>query len=287
MLTTSVLAILLQVGPNPTTGALPDAHSDLRDRPVREQLDDTIRPESEWLAQCLQLLSQDASRAHTMAQVRRNASAGTERVLANHCLGLAATELGRWDEAQAAFSAAREETPADEASARARFGTMAGNAALAQGDTEAALAILNVARSDARTSASATLEAIAATDTARALVAAGREEEALEQLATATRLEPANPEGWLLTATLLRRLDRLGQAQEAIERAAALDTQDPRIALEGGVIAVLSGRDDAARASWESVIDLAPESEAAASARGYLAQLGAAPETASEPQEPS
>ncbi len=37
---------------------------------------------------------------------------------------------------------------------------------------------------------------------------------------------------------------------------------------------MLAGREDAARASWQSVITLAPDSEAAATARGYLAQLG-------------
>jgi len=45
------------------------------------------------------------------------------------------------------------------------------------------------------------------------------------------------------------------------------------------VIAVLGGREKAARASWQSVIDTQPDSLAAQTARGYLEQLapGAAP----------
>jgi Flp pilus assembly protein TadD len=82
---------------------------------------------------------------------------------------------------------------------------------------------------------------------------------------------------------LLRRLDRLGEAQTAIEQAAALAPANPEIGLEAGVIAVLGARDAAARASWQSVITLAPESPAAATAKEYLAQLGDAGETVPPP----
>ncbi|MGB3710650.1 MAG: tetratricopeptide repeat protein [Erythrobacter sp.] len=270
--------LAMQVGPNPNTGALPGTPEELLDRPPRDEAGEPLTPESAWLAECLDLLPAEAARAHTLAQMRRNATSGAERVLANHCLGLAATELGRWDEAKTAFLAARDEVPADEPRARSRFGTMAGNAALANGENTEALVILEQAEAHAKASASAPLEAIAATDLARALVTVGHEGQALERLERATTLEPDNPESWLLKATLLRRLDRLDDAQEAIEQAATLSAQDPRIGLEAGVIAVLSGREDAARASWDSVIALDPESDAAASARSYIGQLDNLPE---------
>jgi len=273
MLSSLILAMVLQVGPNPTTGELPGTPDELLDRPPREQDDEMLSPESAWLAECLAMLPQEAARAHTLAQVRRNQTSGTRRVLANHCLGLAATQLGRWDEARAAFLAARGETPEGEARAKARFGTMAGNAALAAGDGTQAVAILEAALGDARQSASAPLEAIAAIGLSRALVSVGRQDEALEPLETATRLQPQDPESWLLKATLLRRLGRLADAQDAIERAAGLGPRDPRIALEAGLIAVLAGREDAARASWQSVIALAPESAEAENARHYIEQL--------------
>ena len=117
-------------------------------------------------------------------------------------------------------------------------------------------------------------------------MALNRAEEALEPLDTATALAPLESEGWLLKATLLRRLDRLGDAQTAIEEAVALSPQDSAIGLEAGAIAILGGREDAARASWQSVIDVQPASLAAETARGYLAQLGPAKSPTEEGSNP-
>ncbi|MEE4205387.1 MAG: tetratricopeptide repeat protein [Erythrobacter sp.] len=270
-----LLALLLQVGPNPQAGGIPGEPDELVNRPPRpaERVEAPLDPVSEWLKNCLELVATDPARAHSQAQIRRGDTYGEERVIANHCLGVAATELGLWDDARAAFLAARDETPADEARTRARFGAMAGNAALAGGDVVNALALLETAESDARSAASASLEALAALDRGRALVALDRPEEALAALQAATRLAPESGEAWLLEATLLRRMGRLVEAQAAIERAVELAPMDGTIGLEAGVIAVLSGREDAARASWESVIATQPESLAAETAKGYLAQL--------------
>jgi tetratricopeptide (TPR) repeat protein len=283
-----LLALLLQVGPDPLGGAMPN--DDLvRDRPPRPEADgqteqEILNPTSAWLQSCLDQIGQDPARAHTMAQIRRGETSGADRVLANHCLGTAASELGLWDDARSAFLAARAETPADETRARARFAMMAGNAALASGDAAGAAALLGEAESEARASASVPLQALAAIDRARALVAQARGEEALAALETATSLAPESVEGWLLKATLLRRLGQLEPAQTAIETAARLAPTNTDIGLEAGVIAVLGGRDDAARASWQSVIDLQPESLAAATAKGYLEQLG--PATSVTQEEP-
>lgn len=260
-------------------GGLPGPDDELLNRPPRpaDSLAD-IDPASAWLQACLDQLDEDPARAHAQAQIRRAETTGAARVLANLCLGAAATELGLWDDARTAFVAAREETPAAEARTRARFAAMAGNAAFAAGDAAAALTLLQQARADARNAASGTLEALAAIDAARALVSLGREEEALAALESATRLAPERAEGWLFTATLLRRLERLDAAQDAIERAAALTPRDPEIGLEAGLIAVLAGRVGAARASWQSVVEVEPDSLAAATARDYLAQLDPPPE---------
>ena len=288
-----LLALLLQVGPDPMGGAMPS--DDLvRDRPPRENVvradaqeqteQQILNPTSAWLQSCLDQIGADPARAHTMAQIRRSQTTGTDRVLANHCLGTAASALGLWDDARSAFLNARAETPADEIRARARFGMMAGNAALASGDAAGALGLLGEAEGEARTAGSAPLQALAAIDRARALVALGRGEEALAALETATSLAPESAEGWLLKATLLRRLERLEPAQTAIETAARLAPTNPDIGLEAGVIAVLGGRDAAARQSWQSVIELQPESLAAGAAKSYLEQLGpAAPVTQEEP----
>ncbi|WP_066528806.1 tetratricopeptide repeat protein [Erythrobacter sp. CCH5-A1] len=285
-----LLALALQVGPNPTGGAI-QGDELVRDRPPREQVQpeaeaqDKPDPVSAWLAGCLGVLEEDPARAHAMAQIRRAETTGADRVLANHCLGTAASVLGLWDDARTAFTAARDETPEAEPRARARFAALAGAAALGGGDAEGALGLLATAERDAQTAKAPLLEAIAASDRARALVALGRTDEALAALENSTTLAPDRAEGWLLKATLLRRLEKLAEAQAAIERAATLAPTNPETALEAGVIAVLAGRDDAARKSWQSVIALAPDSPAAATAKDYLAQIGAAGETAAAPQE--
>lgn len=270
---------MLQVGLDPNATDPLDASDNLMNRPPRGNvITAPDNPTSAWLQDCLDQLAEDPARAHSKAQIRRTEVSGTDRVIANHCLGLAATELGLWDDAKAAFLAARDETPADELRTRARFGLMAGNAAYGGDDAEGALLLLEAAQRDARSAASATLEALAALDTARVLVALGRPHDAFVPLSRATLLEPEKAEGWLLTATLYRRLERFGDAQEAIEQAARLAPLEADIGLEAGVIAVLSGREDAARQSWQSVIAMQPDSLAAQTAKEYLEQLGPAPE---------
>ncbi len=285
-----LLALLLQVGPNPLGGAI--ASDDIvRDRPPRpEQPEEEVNASSAWLQSCLDQLGDDPARAHALAQIRRGETRGTDRVLANHCLGMAATELALWDEARAAFIAARDETAADDTRARARFAAMAGNAALAGGDAEGALRLLTLAETDARAAGAPPLEAIAATDRARVLVKLGRNPEALAALESAAGLAPGSAEVWLLRAALLRRMERLPEAQTAIERAATLapgaEGVGPQVALEAGVIAMLGGRIDAARKSWQSVLALAPDTPIAETARDYLAQIADAGEDRGQQEAP-
>ena len=117
------------------------------------------------------------------------------------------------------------------------------------------------------------LSASVSVDRARALVALGRNDEAAKALAEARTSDPANARAWLLSATLSRRLERLGEAQEQIAQAATLAPQDPAVGLEAGVIAALSGREEEARRSFDSVLLVAPESDEATRARAYLEQL--------------
>ncbi len=273
-----LFALLLQVGPNPVAPP-PGAEEDILNRPPRPETSEQFsNPTSAWLAECLDLIEEDAARAHTKAQIRRNETSGADRVIANHCLGLASTDLGLWEDARIAFLAAHDETPSDEPRARSRFALMAGNAALAGGEYEAARNLMGVALLEAQTAASAPLQALAATDLSRALMSLDDAEGALDALETATSLQPENGEGWLLKATLLRRMDRLEEAQAAIETAVGIIPLDGRVGLEAGVIAILSGRDNAARQSWQSVIDTQPDSLAAQTAKEYLAQIGPDPE---------
>ena len=162
---------------------------------------------------------------------------------------------------------------------------MAGNAAIADNGAARALATLDSAATDARAARIAPLIGEIEIDRARALVALHREGEAATELTDARANAPDNALGWLLSATLSRRMGHLAEAQVQIETAARLAPNDGEIGLEAGVIAELAGHEETARKSWQSVIDAAPDSEAATHARAYLAQLGpeAKPPTASAP----
>ena len=148
-----------------------------------------------------------------------------------------------------------------------------GNAAMAQG--KPAIAEIAFARAIRFASSSGDMPLLAsvAVDRARALVALGRNEEAVAALSEARNSDPTHARAWLLSATLSRRLERLGEAREQIAQAATLSPQDPAVGLEAGVIAALSGREEEARRSFQSVLDVAPQSEEAARARSYLEQL--------------
>ena len=274
ILSATLLPLLLQVGLDPTRGGVPDYSADVRDRPPRElSIIDAPQPTS-WLAQCLDQLAEEPSRAHVQAQIRRDTTNGQDRVLANHCLGLASVELGRWEEARAAFTASRQETPADETRLRARFGAMAGNAALVTGALTGARLLLDAALADAIAAQAGGMQGLIELDRARVLVGLGQLDAAEAALAEARRLQPEDAETRLLSATLLRRIGKYVEAQEQIEEASRLDPTGPAIGLEAGVIAILDGRENAARSSWQSVVDLSPETEFAASAQAYLDQLG-------------
>lgn len=233
----------------------------------------TAAPPAE-LGACLAAVTQDPNRAEVAARTWLAKADAGQKHEAGHCLGVALARLERWQGAEDAFLAARDSAPADDHAARARIGALAGNAALARGDARAALAALDSASGAADLASEPRFAGEIELDRARALVMIDRVDEAATALARARAAVPGDAEVWLLSATLSRRTGALRDAQQQIEKAAELLPIDPRIGLEAGIIAVLSGRDPAARRSWQSVIDAAPQSEAAATARRYLQQLG-------------
>ena len=277
------LSIALQAVHDPSNTSVPDYSAEVQDRRAPSgPVIDAPRPDS-WLARCLDQIDEEPSRAHVQAQIRRDTTSGEERVLANHCLGLASTRMERWEEARAAFTAARQETSENDLRLRARFGAMAGNAALATGDLSGALDLLDAAKGDANAAGAAGILGLVALDRARALVGLSQLEAANAALVEARAIQPEDSETRLLSATLLRRMGRMEEAQTQIEEAARLAPLDPDIGLEAGVIAILAGREAAARASWLSVISVAPDSPQANTAQSYLDQLGPEPASPSQP----
>lgn len=209
-----------------------------------------------------------------------------EKVRPNQCLGMLQTQLGQFDEAEDAFAAAIAGIPAPQAVSAVPIMAMAGNAALAGGHPDRALDWFDKALAVPGYDDKVALGGIQS-DRSRALVALGRNAEALSALQEVHRLTPEDADGWLLSATLARRDNDLPRAQRDIEVAARLAPLDPAIGVEAGVIAVLDRRDDAARRSWESVIKAAPDSDEAKVAKGYLEQIGPAAAPAPPEKKPS
>ncbi|MFA7595064.1 MAG: hypothetical protein WCY92_01815 [Novosphingobium sp.] len=226
------------------------------------------------LAACLAEARGPAGAALDMADRWLSEAKGAEQAMPRQCLGAVYSRQGDWVLAERSFLDAREAVPAAQAARRARLAAMAGNAALADGRNEDALEALALAQGDAGRAGDAALLGEVEVDRARALVPLDRLKEAEEALANARRDAAQSSDAWLLSAALARRQGNLADAQRYIEQAADLRPIDPEIGLEAGLIAALAGREDAARKSWQSVVDADPSSDSARTARGYLAQLG-------------
>lgn len=266
-----LLPLLAQVGPS---GALPQAP--LPDRHSRTAPTVTAQPNR--LKDCLDLAMLRPADGIEVAEIwLAEAKSMSDRAAAKQCKALALTRIESWSEAGALLLSARDDTPAHEARERARLGAMGGNALIVSGDLPGALAALDAARADANQAGDVKLGGVIQIDRARALVGLDRADDAAAALKEARELMPDSAQAWLLSATLSRRMGNLAQAQAQIELAAELLPIDPEIGLEAGIIAVLSGRDEAARKSWQSVLKAAPGSPAARTAQGYLDQLGPPP----------
>ena len=231
----------------------------LQRRQSQRQAPPPRRPRAAGCKSCLDAIASSPVDAIDDAEAWRDAVKGSALAEPNLCLGSAHARLEHWDEAEQAFLAGRDAAAENDKALRAKLGAMAGNAALAQGAFEQALTTLDLARSDAASADDLRLTGEIAIDRARALVALKREAEAATALVEARTSTADNPLAWLLSATLSRRQGKLAAAQAQIATAAELAPRDPEIGLEAGVIAMLAGNEAAARQSWQSAIDTAPD----------------------------
>ncbi|MXO65789.1 hypothetical protein [Altericroceibacterium endophyticum] len=270
LISAALLPLFLQTAAQGTTPDLPVPSS-------QTAMSSPATIERDRLTVCLEEARQDPATAIVTASTWLAEVVGPERSYPQQCLGMAYTSLLRWQAAEDSFMMARNARLEDNHLSRAKLAAMAGNAALADNRLEDALGTLDLALRDAALTGDPMVSGGIEVDRARTLVGLGRMDEARQALATARQDAAQNSEAWLLSATLSRREDRLEDAQMQIRTAAGLAPQDPRIGLEAGVIAMLAGDSEAARASWESVIALDSDSEQAATARTYLSQMKETP----------
>ena len=243
--------------------------------------------EDDRLQLCIERAGKDPATSLAEASAWVAAAKGAGRSKPLECLGQVYTVLLRWDAAEGAFAEAAQLAPTADDARRSALFAQAGNAALAGGHADRALNHLDAAVGVPGIGPLARGQA--QIDRARALVALDRLADAVEALAAAQRDAPDESDAWLLGATVARRRGDLAAAQRQIEVAGSLAPTDPEIGLEAGVIAMLDGREPAARKAWQSAMLVAPGSQAAETAKGYLAQLGDAPApiNPSRPSNPS
>jgi len=191
--------------------------------------------------------------------------------LARHCLGFAHAEQLNWTAATAAFVGAAQEAEVAQDKRIAKFWAQAGNAALAGGDAQRSLEYLNSAL------VQGTLKGLAKglvhLDRARAHVALEDYDAANAEFTMVHDLAPEDPLGWLLSATLARRIGNLAKAKKDIAEADKLASGDPAIALEAGNIAFEAGDRINAKANWEQAVKIDADSRPAKAAQKYLDQL--------------
>ena len=248
--------------------------------PTRSPAKPTV--EDDRLQLCIERAGRDPATSLAEASAWVAAAKGANRSKPLECLGQIYTVLLRWDAAEGAFTEAAGVTPVADDARRSALFAQAGNAALAGGHADRALSHLDAAVGVPGIGPLARGQA--EIDRARALVALDRLDDAVEAFAAAQRDAPDDPDAWLLGATVARRRGDFAAAQRQIEVAGKLASTDPGIGLEAGVIAMLDGREPAARKAWQSVMLVGPESKEAETAKAYLAQLGDAPPPANPPK---
>lgn len=193
------------------------------------------------------------------------------KFLARHCLGFAYAEQFNWAAATTTFAEAAREAEIAKYPRVANFWAQAGNAALAGNEPDKALEYLNAAL------VQGTLVGLEKgevhLDRARAHVARNDYAAAKTEFVMVHKLAPQDPLGWLLSATLARRMGDLPLAKADIAVAAKLAARDAAIALEAGNIAYAGGDAEQAKANWEKSVEIDAESRSAKVAQKYLAQL--------------
>ncbi len=219
---------------------------------------------------CLKLADGDSAAASAQADMWLQQQPN-DNVLGLACRGYAYANGYNFLQASHSFANAARAAARRLDQRQAGFWMQAANAAIADGNSSAALEYIDNALKTGRLS---TVEqSDAQVDRARAFVIAARETDAETALAQARTSGPENPTAWLLSATLARRLDKLTEAQGYIAVAARLAPRLPEIALEAGNIALAAGDKRQARKQYALSIALSPTSRMADTARSRLAQL--------------
>lgn len=148
--------------------------------------------------------------------------------------------------------------------------TVDGNRAIVAGNPAEALALFDRASIAAVAAGQPMAAGEIDIDRARAMMLLERYEEAAGLLASLRSRFPGNADIWVHSAIAARRMENLAEAQRLIEEAGTFAPANPGVGLEAGTIAWVAGRDEAALKSWNSVVEVSPDSDEAEVARQYI-----------------
>lgn len=190
---------------------------------------------------------------------------------ARHCLAFAYSRQQRWLSSAQSFALAAEEARTASDNRAANLWLQAANAALAGSQPSTSLSYIDSAIATGILEGQAL--GLAHLDRARALVALEQLQAARAEFVLVQQYAPNDPLGWLLSATLERRLGNLERALADINVAVSIVPGDPDTLLEAGVIAAVSGDYEKARELWTKVSQQLQPSIARLTARQYLKQL--------------
>ena len=219
---------------------------------------------------CLAQVKADPGRAVAVAQAWRIENGG---VPARHCQALAEAARKDWPAALKSFEGAAKASEAANDGQAAALWSQAATTALIAEQPAAAVKYIDMAiplAGGGKTEASLRL------DRAEALVDLKRDAEAAADLDTATRLDPDVEWGWLLKATLARRMHDYKTAESAILEAAKRQPDSADVQLEAGNIAAAQGNAELAHTAWVGAAAADPDSPAGKAAQALLAPADAA-----------
>ncbi|OYU14522.1 MAG: hypothetical protein CFE37_10525 [Alphaproteobacteria bacterium PA4] len=213
---------------------------------------------------CIAMVKADPGRAIAVAMNWRVEGGG---VAARHCEALAEAQRKDWPAALKSFEAAAQASEAAGDGQALALWMQAAETAMLATRPAAAVAYLDKALPLAGDDK---LRATLRVSRAEALVDLKRSAEAASDLDSATRLDPDVEWGWLLKATLARRMGDFKTAEAAILEAAKRDPESADVQFEAGNIAAAQGNDALARTAWVAAARADPDSPAGKAAQAAL-----------------
>ena len=216
---------------------------------------------------CMDTVASNAPRALDDARAWVKAGGGDP---AKHCAAAAEMVLGRYGEAAETLVSLAKEGGSEIASNPVLRASLWG---------QAAHAFLSADQPQQAETAAAAGSALVPRDPgllvlhARALAAQERYADAILDLNRAITLDPTLTEAYVFRASALRQQGSLDPAVADLDKALALDPQQPEALLERGIVRRLKGDDTGAEADWRKLVETAPKTAAAESARLNLEKM--------------